>query len=403
MPFVSAFSSLQQHPPLPRHHHHHHHHHVGGVVAFRLATMKRTNSENDNDDADDCTSNDRLFLKDRRSSMLSLFGLSTTTATTLLLLPRASYAGIDVSSLRVDSVGGGGGGNPDLAAQLRQYDGSAASRIAEIKKAASVPSSSLSRSTTATAKDDNVLDTTKSTTTTTTTTTTNPYAASYVYRSAPGYSPSLTKLGLGERYRLDDRVEGPKGTKPRSSSPSQPDFNLRVSFEFPSDWLQLDRMAGGLQFVDQRNGDKLYLLKVQLPPNTTLTSVDKRFLGDAIFDAQGALVQSAGLTIDSYRVGKSEILSDGSLYTTPHRRVLLKYATVTGNGLVTERRGWADAYQVDARGSDNDSENNNNNNNNNNKFAYMLVTSSNAVKFEAQGRERDTVDAIVNSFQLERI
>jgi hypothetical protein len=66
-----------------------------------------------------------------------------------------------------------------------------------------------------------------------------------------------------------------------------------------------------------------------------------------------------------------------------HRRVLLKFATVTGNGLRVERRGLVDAFQVD-----ND--------------VYMLVTSSNANKFEAKGKVRDTVEAIVNSFLLER-
>ena len=65
------------------------------------------------------------------------------------------------------------------------------------------------------------------------------------------------------------------------------------------------------------------------------------------------------------------------------RRVLLKFATVIGNGLRVERRGLVDAFQVD-----ND--------------VYMLVTSSNANKFEAKGKERDTVEAIVNSFLLER-
>jgi hypothetical protein len=62
---------------------------------------------------------------------------------------------------------------------------------------------------------------------------------------------------------------------------------------------------------------------------------------------------------------------------------LLKFFTVTGNGLRVERRGLVDAYQVD-----ND--------------VYMLVTSSNANKFEAKGKERETVESIVNSFRLER-
>lgn len=67
----------------------------------------------------------------------------------------------------------------------------------------------------------------------------------------------------------------------------------------------------------------------------------------------------------------------------PHRRLKLKFATVTGNGLRVERRGLVDAYQVGQRD------------------VYMLMTSSNAVKFEKGGIERDTVEAIVDSFRIE--
>jgi hypothetical protein len=38
-----------------------------------------------------------------------------------------------------------------------------------------------------------------------------------------------------------------------------------VEFEFPTDWLQLDRSLGGIQYMDQRNGDKLYGFRVSLP------------------------------------------------------------------------------------------------------------------------------------------
>lgn len=72
---------------------------------------------------------------------------------------------------------------------------------------------------------------------------------------------------------------------------------------------------------------------------------------------------------------------DGSCST--RRRFKIKYATVTGNGLRVERRGLVDAYQVE-----ND--------------IYMLMTSSNAVKFEQkESRERETVENIVASFVLE--
>ena len=65
------------------------------------------------------------------------------------------------------------------------------------------------------------------------------------------------------------------------------------------------------------------------------------------------------------------------------RRLVVKYGTVTGNGLRVERRALVDAYEVDG-------------------VAYMLMVTQNAVKFEAKGRERETVDAIADSFRLER-
>jgi hypothetical protein len=157
---------------------------------------------------------------------------------------------------------------------------------------------------------------------------------------------------------------------------------LSVSFEFPSDWLQLDKMLGGIQYVDQRNGDKLYILKARLPPDTTLTTVPKKFFGESLFDPQGT-ISKGGIEVDQYKVSKSTILSDGSV-SAGHRRLLLKYYTVTGNGLRTERRGLVDAYEVDG-------------------VAYMLFTGSNAVKFEANGSERETVENIVDSFRVEQV
>jgi hypothetical protein len=62
----------------------------------------------------------------------------------------------------------------------------------------------------------------------------------------------------------------------------------------------------------------------------------------------------------------------------------MKYATVTGNGLRVERRALVDAYQV---GRD----------------IYMLMTSSNAVKFDKKGIERDTVEAICDSFRVDKL
>lgn len=65
------------------------------------------------------------------------------------------------------------------------------------------------------------------------------------------------------------------------------------------------------------------------------------------------------------------------------RRFRVKYATVTGNGLRVERRALVEAFEVDNE-------------------IYMLMTSSNAVKFEQKdSRERETVENIVASFQID--
>lgn len=287
----------------------------------------------------------------RRSLVSSLFPL------VLLTTPcvQPAFAGIDVSGLRVD----GPGSANSIAEQLKSYDGSAATRVQEIRKASSEPSNEAATGTRVAPKDQNLQEETST-------------AATYAYRATPGFGPKLTKLGFaGERLRLEDSVVSPLSRG-----------YLSVSFEFPSDWLQLDKMLGGIQYVDQRNGDKLYLLRTNLPPGTTLTDIPKKFFGDSIFDPKGVIVRS-GVNIDDYKVKASEVLSDGSL-AAAHRRLLIKYATVTGNGLRTERRMLVDAYEVDS-------------------VAYMLVTSSNAVKFEAKGRERETVEAIVDSFRIEKV
>jgi hypothetical protein len=285
-------------------------------------------------------------------SRRSMIGGAVLTVLTSFSAP--SFAGIDVSGLRVD--GGGGGSSSSIADQLKAYDGSGTARVQAIKTA---PTKTLSSSVAA-SNPASPVDETSST------------AATYAYRYAPGFSPRLTKVGIaGELLRCDDQLVPPTGKG-----------YLSVSFQFPSDWLQLDKMLGGIQYVDQRNGDKLYLLQAKLPADSSLTTVPKKFFGDAIFDPQGTIVRS-GINVEEYRVKSSTVISDGSL-SAAHRRLLIKYATVTGNGLRTERRAIVDAYQVD-------------------NAAYMLMTSSNAVKFDAMGRERDTVEAIVDSFRLEKV
>ena len=207
-------------------------------------------------------------------------------------------------------------------------------------------------------------------------------AATYAYRS--GGLPSLRPLGLGLLQRYEGYVSAP------ASSPRK---QILVNFDFPSDWLQLDKLGGGIQYVDQRNGDKLYVLRAPLPEGKTLNTVPKSFFAEAIFDPRGDIVRS-GTVVEGGKTSKSTVLKDcssgdGGAAAGPsptgcmeRRRLLLKYDTVTGSGVQTvERRGLVDAYEVDGD-------------------AYMIVTSSNAVKFEAKGKERDTVEAIVESFRV---
>lgn len=130
-------------------------------------------------------------------------------------------------------------------------------------------------------------------------------------------------------------------------------------------------------------GDKLYLLQASLPDDYTLGSLPKNVLGDLIFDPQGSVART-GSAIDEYKVVNGQTLvecPDGGCAT--RRRFKIKYATITGNGLRVERRGLVDAYQVENE-------------------IYMLMTSSNAVKFEKkESLERETVENIVASFALQ--
>jgi ribosomal protein S30 len=104
------------------------------------------------------------------------------------------------------------------------------------------------------------------------------------------------------------------------------------------------------------------------------------FFAQAIFDPRGSFVKG-GNDVDDYKVVSSKMTAKQSEKVTPRRRLRMKYSTVTGNGYVVERRALLDAYQVGTE-------------------VFMLMTSSNAVNFEKKGRERDTVEAIVDSFRI---
>ena len=285
-----------------------------------------------------------------RRSFLATLGV------TLIGIPQAANAGIDVSGLRTDVVG-----NPALREQLKAYDGSASARVNQIKEMApAMTTKTASPVPVAVVEEEQ-----------------GPIAT-WLYRSAPGFNPRLSRAGaLGNLYRYDDTVVAPAGSKARQYG---------VSFEFPSDWLQLDKFLGGISYVDQRNGDRLYVLRTKLPEGERLASVPKSFFGTSLFDPKGTIVKSQGVEIDDYKVASATTLSDcpdGSCAT--HRRFKIKYSTVTGTGLRVERRALVDAYEVSPNGG-----------------VYMLMTSSNAVKFEQKdSRERATVEAIVDSFRID--
>lgn len=209
--------------------------------------------------------------------------------------------------------------------------------------------------------------------------------ATFALRRAGALPPSLTNLpplktGLFVRFG-EQLLYSDNGSR-------TPGKDVFASFDFPSDWLQLDRIMGGVQYVDQRNGDKLYVLKVPMPDGVgQLKDVPKDYFGNAIFSPNGELVRT-GNTVEEYKVLSSQMLSNpeeggGSSSRDPARRRLkVKYTTVTGNNFAVERKGLVDAYEVEG-------------------MIYMLMTGSNAVLFDKKGRERDTVEYIVDSFRVQ--
>jgi hypothetical protein len=142
-------------------------------------------------------------------------------------------------------------------------------------------------------------------------------------------------------------------------------------------------MLGGVQFVDQRNGDKLYLLKTPLPNGISeLKDVPKSYIEDAIFNPKGDLVRT-GNNVEDYKVQSSKLLTTEDT-KVPRRRFNIKYTTLTGNNFAVERKGIVDAYEY-------------------NGMMYMLMTGSNAVLFDKKGRERDTVEYIADSFRIQPV
>lgn len=281
---------------------------------------------------------------DRRSFLLS--------GAALLAGAAPASAAIDVSGIRVEGTNSLAG-TPTIKDQLKTYDGSGATRIDQLRSMDS--SSSKPAAAPVPTIPDGVAV----------------FAQRYSMVGA-----KLSSLGIGLLSRYEDSLTAPAPLR-----------SVGVRFEFPSDWLQLDRMSGGIQFVDQRNGDKLYVLRAKLPEETTLETVPKKFFGEAIFSPQGSVVKN-GNEVDEFKVAASSLSSfpvpcKNGTCEIPRRRMTVKYVTVTGNGLRVERKALVDAYQVESD-------------------VYMMMASSTAVKFDAKGRERETIDSIAESFRIER-
>ena len=211
----------------------------------------------------------------------------------------------------------------------------------------------------------------------------SPVAATFALRRAGAVPASLTSLPPN-KYGIFQRF-GEQFLYSNDGSRT-PGKDVFASFDFPADWLQIDRILGGIQYVDQRNGDKLYVLKVQMPDGVSnLKEVPKAYFGDAIFNPKGELVKT-GNNIEDYKVQSSQMLNEpeeGSK-ALARRRLKVKYTTLTGNNFSVERKGLVDIYEFEG-------------------MCYMLMTGSNAVLFDKKGRERETVEYIADSFQVQPV
>uniref|UniRef100_A0A7S0P6Q2 PsbP C-terminal domain-containing protein n=1 Tax=Calcidiscus leptoporus TaxID=127549 RepID=A0A7S0P6Q2_9EUKA len=192
--------------------------------------------------------------------------------------------------------------------------------------------------------------------------------------TAPRFSiaPRVTPLPpLGALSRFEDELVSPKGSR----NPS-----IGVRFDFPSQWAPLDRMGGGITYVDSSTGLKAYVLRAPLP-GTSLEATPKAWFGDVIFSPEGTIARS-GTNIDEYKVSSSKLIApadDGA--AAARRRLLLKYTVITpANQRAVDRRALVDAYEV-------------------NGVAYMLMASATASKWEGGERsEKERCERVVDSF-----
>ena len=141
---------------------------------------------------------------------------------------------------------------------------------------------------------------------------------------------------LGQYSRYEDQLSTPKGSSALS---------LTVHFDFPQQLAQLGRALGGIQFVDGNTGLKIYVLKATLP--AALADVPKKWIGDSLFSPDGTIAKE-GVEIDAFKVTSAadEEAPEGA--TSKRRRFALKYTVITpANQRATDRRGFADVYEVD--------------------------------------------------------
>jgi len=184
------------------------------------------------------------------------------------------------------------------------------------------------------------------------------------FSMAPNIFP-LNPLTYGAMSRFEDVLVSPKGSK----NPSIP-----VQFDFPSQWSQLEKASGGIQFVDGNTGLKTYVLTAPLP-GTSLETTPKAWFGDSIFSQQGTIVRG-GTVVEEYKVSSSKMV-EGS---TPRRRLAIKYTVVTpANQRAVDRRAVVDCYEVDGS-------------------AFMLVASASASKWE--GGEKERCERTADSFVI---
>mmetsp|Transcript_30571 Transcript_30571/g.63990 ORF Transcript_30571/g.63990 Transcript_30571/m.63990 type:complete len:301 (+) Transcript_30571:164-1066(+) len=289
---------------------------------------------------------------DSRRQFLSKAALSIP-----LLVSLPANAGIDVSGLRVE---GGPPSNSVIASQLKGVSssdsGTAASRLREINQS-TTSAAEQRRAAEVTAGQRPVLSREE-------------LGNAAVYARVSGAS-SVQSFGLSKlNSHYNGYVESPSGKL------------LPIQFDLPTDWLQLDRVNGGIQYVDQRNGNKLYVLKAPLPPGTDLATVPKSFFDEAVFDEKSDLIRF-GTVVGAHKTTKSSMTQEDAKAAYLHRRLQLNYETLAGNGVQTiERRGLVDAYEIEG-------------------YAYMMLASGNAIKFDKKDSpERGTIDMIVDSFLL---